>query len=332
MGSSEFINLVEEPDIKEAFRKIRDSQGYERGHSYSGSIAQKSDYVIITRTPMLPGAAKELAGKMIAAGDARIEDKWGPAGAIPVSLPYRMESFSEICGPRAQLNELVTADLKRRGRLHRGETVLEVNLTRYTTPERVGFRTPDTVQAGAGSVKIQKADAPTLRVKTMTVVVTGTEAWTRAEQAMAAALAKAGLGSKERINKITYQETALNGRPADVSFTYKAELSTPAGTMVTRYVLEGSREHGSWETGFGSMAAARAFIQSEVRSRPEGYRAGETHNFAVVGICKRSTGEPLLRGARKIVKTSIRAQVEIIKDNRVTPTTDGWYFFGYAPS
>lgn len=71
------------PSAKEAFdRLVADSQ-YESGHSYSGEIGMKHDFVHIATVDTLEDA-DALANKLIGEGDPRIDDKWGPAGCITI--------------------------------------------------------------------------------------------------------------------------------------------------------------------------------------------------------------------------------------------------------
>lgn len=85
MGGNTFTNVVNDTDIKRAFRDITQSARHERGHGgYTGTIAEKSEYTIIESTPMSLDAAYDRANRLIDMNDERIDDKWGPAGAIRV--------------------------------------------------------------------------------------------------------------------------------------------------------------------------------------------------------------------------------------------------------
>jgi hypothetical protein len=80
-GASEFGVLVKIPDANKAFREAVDRARHEHGHGgYSGSIGEKSDFTIRTRTPMSLDAAHDYAEKDSRAWD----DKWGPAYAVPI--------------------------------------------------------------------------------------------------------------------------------------------------------------------------------------------------------------------------------------------------------
>lgn len=87
MGSTTFyrpVNGTADPD--EAFSKAHDEDAFEFGHGgYTGTIAEKHEYVVITRAPLTTAEADRLAAKLIDAADPRVNDKWGPAGAIALT-------------------------------------------------------------------------------------------------------------------------------------------------------------------------------------------------------------------------------------------------------
>jgi hypothetical protein len=66
---------------------VTEDARYESGHGgYSGTIAEKSEYVMITVPGVkgLPTSAQaaEHVNKLFDDSDPRIDDKWGPAGCI----------------------------------------------------------------------------------------------------------------------------------------------------------------------------------------------------------------------------------------------------------
>ena len=89
MGAETFTNIVDdETDVNKAFNKAVEQANYDYGHSgYTGLIAEKGDYVIIK--PIIEAVSAEdavtLADELIDNGDQRIDDKWGPAGAIAIT-------------------------------------------------------------------------------------------------------------------------------------------------------------------------------------------------------------------------------------------------------
>lgn len=71
------------PNAKEAFQYLGDQDRYENGHSYSGGIGMKHDFVHIA-TVNTYEEANELSSKLIQEADRRIDDKHGPAGCITI--------------------------------------------------------------------------------------------------------------------------------------------------------------------------------------------------------------------------------------------------------
>ena len=61
------------------------SRGASGQHSgYSGTIAEKQTFTIAMAGIYEPDRAMDLAEGMIAAGDARIDNTWGPAGCLQI--------------------------------------------------------------------------------------------------------------------------------------------------------------------------------------------------------------------------------------------------------
>ncbi|WP_125810669.1 hypothetical protein [Actinoplanes sp. ATCC 53533] len=85
MGATPFEQYADVPDPDAAFAAARQSALHQHGHGgYTGSLAEKDSYLVITSTPVSPDQAKALAADLIRRADPRIDDKWGPAGAIAV--------------------------------------------------------------------------------------------------------------------------------------------------------------------------------------------------------------------------------------------------------
>lgn len=83
MGATDFITAAPGKDAQEAFANARADAAYWHGHGgYSGTVYEKDSFVIISAKPMTQAEAHTMADQMIQDDDARISDKWGPAGAI----------------------------------------------------------------------------------------------------------------------------------------------------------------------------------------------------------------------------------------------------------
>jgi hypothetical protein len=71
-----------------AFRSARDAALHEHGHGgYTGSVAEKTSYVLIGATTTKAEANAEI-DRLFNARDKRIDDKYGPAGCIEVNGTY----------------------------------------------------------------------------------------------------------------------------------------------------------------------------------------------------------------------------------------------------
>ena len=81
MGATTFSVTFPGKTAKEAFAAARTDAQYQHGHGgYSGTIAEKNDFVMIK----LPDGVdpRAYANQLIECQDERIDDKWGPAGCI----------------------------------------------------------------------------------------------------------------------------------------------------------------------------------------------------------------------------------------------------------
>jgi hypothetical protein len=84
MGSAVFLTAQRGDNAEEAFFEAVRRAKYDYGHAgYTGTIAEKDAYVVI---PLPEGEdAIEFANRLIEDYDPRIDDKWGPAGCIPLN-------------------------------------------------------------------------------------------------------------------------------------------------------------------------------------------------------------------------------------------------------
>lgn len=325
MGATTFTEFWEGTSAEKAFRKAVDESKHEYGHGgYTGTIAEKGDFTIITRDVMSLPAAEALASKMFNEDDPRINDKWGPAGAIPVFTGRRRITVNVPEGtyqdwawtgkdgedPPKHINDL----LKAQKVLRRGDKVQRVSLSSYTQVSHGGALR---FKNGIAAVEIQNSSAPTQRKVKVSFFHTGSVTWQNTNEWADAAKAKVKLAPDEEI---------IHLYPTDVSPEYR--FNTEANSKVkpeTRYIVEGSMQHGTWETGFTSQALARKYAVDNID------RASDTA-LNVVGITKRSDGSPLVAVTREIKRTLTTVDVTILK----TPTfsapaqPDGWLFFGWA--
>ncbi len=85
MGAETFSCRAKGKTPEEAFRAAKQKAQYDYGHAgYTGSIAEKTTFTVITPPKEWELMPAKYAGEMIDNGDDRIDDKWGPAGAVKI--------------------------------------------------------------------------------------------------------------------------------------------------------------------------------------------------------------------------------------------------------
>ncbi|MFG3336873.1 hypothetical protein ACGFZZ_33260 [Streptomyces tendae] len=127
MGAYDFSTYQEGTGVEKAFRAAVEDAQDEHGHGgYTGTIAEKNAFTVITQTPMPLDEAEAYASNLMSADDPRISDKCGPAGAIPVLTDRRQVevTFTTDDAPAGGFESLetaATAVLTARGELKDGE-------------------------------------------------------------------------------------------------------------------------------------------------------------------------------------------------------------------
>ena len=85
MGAQIFTTYGTGANLQKAFEAVRDQALYDHGHGgYSGTIAEKSEVKTVSAKGLSLEEATALADQLVQDDDPRIDDKWGPAGAIRV--------------------------------------------------------------------------------------------------------------------------------------------------------------------------------------------------------------------------------------------------------
>lgn len=76
MGGKEFIHVVlGEDDVRAAFEMARDQALWDHGHTgYTGTIAEKDCVTVISKEPVSPVEAKDVAQRLLDTDDPRIAD------------------------------------------------------------------------------------------------------------------------------------------------------------------------------------------------------------------------------------------------------------------
>lgn len=81
MGASTYVTSASAKTAKEAFDALVTEARYMDGNSgYSGTIAEKSHFVMITCPPEVE--VRTYINQLFDEEDRRINDKWGPSGCI----------------------------------------------------------------------------------------------------------------------------------------------------------------------------------------------------------------------------------------------------------
>ena len=85
MGATNFETYAEGTDVAAAFTAAVEQAEFEHGHSgYTGSIAEKDEFLVISGVDPLPLADARKLARTILDSNPLVDDKYGPAGAIPV--------------------------------------------------------------------------------------------------------------------------------------------------------------------------------------------------------------------------------------------------------
>jgi hypothetical protein len=83
MGGQTFCISARGATAQAAFHAAHSEACHEHGHGgYTGTIAEKSEFVMIPVPADRTGDVWGYAQELIDDGDERIDDKWGPAGCI----------------------------------------------------------------------------------------------------------------------------------------------------------------------------------------------------------------------------------------------------------
>lgn len=144
MGAITFEQYADGADPDAAFDAAREAAQFEHGHGpYSGSLAEKNGYIIITAAPMDLERAQRIAAELIDRADPRIDDKWGPAGAIAVRQPTRTVTVDQLAGTATNTWPLdeqalvhITQVARQRGLISQEETIEDGRLTSHRPTNR----------------------------------------------------------------------------------------------------------------------------------------------------------------------------------------------------
>lgn len=323
MARNDYTRLSKEPDlglaVANAFAEP-DEWGERGGH-----------HVPVRTDPLPVDQARELAERMHREQRNR-HDRGYFAAAIPVTLPTRKVPFAGVSGtdtPDGQ-KTAVAEHLAATGALKPGETVESVWVTVRNT-HHAGGRGPGRFRDGSGTATVRKAAFESTRTVTVTAVVPGdpaastnrdsVDAHDRVSDARDDAIrAKVALKARERVSDI---------RVIEIAPTYKTVAVAGKGKTVTRYVVSGSREHATWQTGLPSQSAARAHALDVAAGKSPSTVWDTDATFEVTAVTRREDGSPLVSVTRELTKTTYTAEVTVTRDERTGPdSTDGWLLLG----
>jgi hypothetical protein len=85
MGATTFMTRAQGKTAEEAFRAAKGRAYYEHGHAgYTGTIAEKHDFIVIIPPKEWELLPAKYARELLDNDDPRIDNKWGPAGAVKI--------------------------------------------------------------------------------------------------------------------------------------------------------------------------------------------------------------------------------------------------------
>jgi hypothetical protein len=312
MGAESFTtNVIKAPTIAAAFSQAIEDARHESGHGgYSGTIAEKDDFVLCSKEVLVEDDAYRLARKLMDDGDQRISDKWGPAGAIAVvSTTRTMTQVVELRdGPErrsvTQSPEGLLEFARSRCKVARGEKIVSARLS-TTSPTTIGLY-----------LTIRKSGAGKIIKRTVTLTVPlGTDSPDFHATVEKALLAKLQLLPGSVLGDY---------RPVVASRKTKTVTVRGAG-RVTRYVVLGDPQHQTFAGGFATLALANKHVRELVASPSAQW------SYEVQGVIRAADANALAATTVKTISTKLTIDVEITTNQQLTGC-DGWIFFGWASS
>ena len=312
MGAQTFTDLMHGTDAKESFRQAVATASYESGSGgYTGTIAEKSAFVHVSREPLWLDEAERLAERLIDQNDARISDKWGPAGAIPVCMPYRLVKCVVEGSPKADWDALVLDAV----RLKRGEQLIGWHAGSAVSTH---LKVTKNVEA-----KVSVPAYGTKATVTVSLTITGNFKSTWEADAELRRLAEEKVAKKAGV-------TVLASRVVEKSQKTKV-VTSPGTKRLTRYVIRTNGDSGSFEKGFATLAEAKAKAK-ELAAKPMGPYDSTPKTFTIEAVTRSLEGGALFTAAQQIMGTTATVEVTFVKGRKAAPETNAWLFFGWASS
>ena len=91
MGAEQFMTSASGKSPQEAFDRAVEEAHYQWGRGgYTGTVAEKMGFILID----VPEGEdpQKFADRLLDEDDSRIDDKWGPAGAVVLTGPDKVSS------------------------------------------------------------------------------------------------------------------------------------------------------------------------------------------------------------------------------------------------
>jgi len=309
MGATTFLCYVPISDPREAFLQACDEARMEYGHGgYTGTIAEKSDFVIIERDPQWTFLAERRANELLSHSDSRICDKWGPAGALAVCSENRIERVTVKARvvEEAQLRAKEVVE----ERLLPGEKIASVTGPSAWSSDQTDFTI---------SVAVRKVPAGVATDLDFRVRIEGSARTPEFQRDLTeAASKKLRLGS------------------TDVLLSVRATMIDPAGLRVdaadavtkqTRYLVTSSRSgsrHDRFETGLRTKAEAVKYAKELLRSGLGGESA------SIEAVTRSSDGSALISLYSSASHSMVSGKAHVMRGVGQPDQVDGWMFFGWA--
>ena len=319
MGADFFITAGEGATLKEAFAQALAQANWEHGHGgYSGTLAEKDSAAAMSTTLYWDDEVTQRCHDLMS--DERVDDKWGPAGALAHKRVTRTETVT-VEGPHHTDWEAAA-----RGAAHlaKGESIEGVRLRSQSAVPGLHVRESRTYE-----VSVRRAEAGQVRTKEIRVSLTGEAARGSAYDVhqAAEALARTRLG----------RATVLSVKVDQVE-TLTRVVTTTGGREVRRYVVEGDHAHDTYDRGFATRAEALARAKDLAAQQAQRQREGVSWvpgavGYEVVSMGRGTDGAALARVELEVRRVNLTLTVRYVTGRkRPTGTPDGWTFFGWASS
>lgn len=308
MGSDRFIQMQDGTDAKAAFIEAARQAAYEHGSGgYTGSLAEKGDFSIISRQPLWQRQAELVADRLLASDDVRISDKWGPAGALAVCKETYDQDVSVSGTPHSDWDALIAeAVTLRRGEMLAGSRLRCSDSQRFGGPETRMY-----------TVSVKKAGSGVRSSEELTLSIKGAEDGADL-QATVDALVRAKYANRSGVEVDGFSIRSIEAKT-------KLVATTNTG-RTTRYVVKGRCDNDV--SSYATLAEAKKAAR-ELASQPVVGFAGPSRYRVQAVVCA-GDGGALFEVVGEVQSRRVVVQVDVVRGRKAAPTADAWLFFGWA--